>query len=75
VPLAVRPVNQAAAMLAADPICWNVFPAKVLMAPAVRRRLMDGAADPPRIGGYVRPARSLFPALVLVDGEASPSSR
>ena len=72
--LAVRPVNQAAAMLAADPICWNVFPAKVLMAPAVRRRLMDGAADPPRIGGYVRPARSLS-ALVLVDGEASPSSR
>jgi len=73
VPPTVRPVDEAAARFAADPICWNVFPAKVLMAPAVPRRLVDGAADPPRIG-YVRPARSLS-ALVLVDGEASPSSR
>jgi len=53
----VRPVDQAAAMLVADPICWNVFPAKVLMAPAVRRRWMDGAADPPR--NWICPARTV----------------
>ena len=62
-------------MLAADPICRNVFPAKVLMAPAVRRRLIGGAADRPRIGG-ICPARTApFSTLVLIDGKASPPSR
>ncbi len=71
----MRPVDQAAAMLAADPTCRNVFPAEVLMAPAVRRRLIGGAADPPRIGG-ICPARTApFSALVLIDGKASPPSR